>query len=152
MSQQKLWPHALSAFRVIVGALFFCHGASSVFGWFGGAMGHGGTIATGTWPGWWAALIQLVGGALVALGLVTRAAALLCSGSMAYAYFSVHQQHALLPIQNNGEPSVMFCWTFLLIAFAGPGTWALDTILTRGRQMAARAELTTDRVADRVRP
>ena len=150
MSQNKLWPHLLSLFRVIVGALFVCHGASTIFGVLGGSAGTGGAAPVGAWPGWWAALIQLVGGALVVLGLGTRAAALLCSGSMAYAYFSIHQEKALLPIQNGGEAAVMFCWTFLLIALAGPGTWALDTLLTRGRRAAAEAPSAADPLNDSV--
>lgn len=83
-----------------------------------------------TWPGWYAAVIQLIGGILVALGLGTRVAALISSGSMAYAYFTVHQSHALLPLQNGGEPSAVFCWVFLLIVFTGPGALALDGLLT----------------------
>ena len=144
MSQNKFWPHLLSLFRVIVGALFVCHGASTIFGVLGGSSGTGGAAPVGAWPVWWAALIQLVAGALVVLGLGTRAAALLCSGSMAYAYFTIHQEKALLPIQNGGEAAVMFCWAFLLIALAGPGTWALDTLLTRGR----RGSVQTPRAAD----
>lgn len=136
MFYDKLWPHVLSLFRVIVGALFMCHGAATIFGVLGGTMGSGASTPVGAWPGWWAGLIQLVGGAAVALGLVTRPAALLCSGSMAYAYFSVHQLKAAVPIQNGGELSVVFCWAFLLIAVAGPGTWAVDTLLTRGRRGA----------------
>ncbi|MBP0453201.1 MULTISPECIES: DoxX family protein [unclassified Kitasatospora] len=122
-------PVVLTAFRVVVGLLFACHGAASLFGVFGGAKG-GGTIPVGQWPGWWAALIQLVGGALVLAGLGTRIAALLCSGSMAYAYFTVHQEHALLPLQNGGEASVMFCWAFLAIAVLGSGPFAVDRLFT----------------------
>ncbi|MFB7749387.1 DoxX family protein, partial [Streptomyces sp. NPDC056121] len=113
-------PYALGLFRIIVGLLFACHGAASLFGVLGGAMG-GGTVPTGTWPGWYAAVIQLVGGALVALGLGTRAAAFIASGSMAYAYFKVHQPEALWPLQNGGEPSAMFCWAMLLLVFTGSG-------------------------------
>ncbi|MET8543030.1 DoxX family protein [Kitasatospora sp. NPDC004799] len=131
-------PVVLTAFRIVVGLLFACHGAASLFGVLGGAKG-GGTVPLGQWPGWWAALIQLVGGALVLLGAGTRVAALLCSGSMAYAYFTVHQEHALLPIQNGGELSVMFCWSFLVIAALGSGPYALDRLLTR-RPAAAVAE------------
>ncbi|MEE1781585.1 DoxX family protein, partial [Streptomyces sp. SP17BM10] len=88
-------PLALAAYRVVVGLLFACHGAASLFGVLGGAK-CGGTDPLGPGRGWWAALIQLAGGLLVMVGLGTRWAALLCSGSMAYAYFTVHQQHALL--------------------------------------------------------
>ncbi|MEU2020721.1 DoxX family protein [Streptomyces sp. NPDC016469] len=122
-------PYALALFRIVVGGLFACHGAASVFGVLGGAHG-GGSIAAGTWPGWYAAVIQLVGGTLVALGLGTRLAALISSGSMAYAYFTVHQSHALFPIQNGGEPSAVYCWVFLLLVFTGPGAFALDSLLT----------------------
>lgn len=122
-------------FRVVIGFLFACHGAASLFGVLGGAQGtHGGSVPVGSWPGWWAALIQLVGGALVAFGLFTRAAALICSGSMAYAYFAVHQAAALLPIENNGEPAALYTWVFLLTVVIGPGPWALDHLLFRGRK------------------
>ncbi|MEU5820026.1 putative oxidoreductase [Streptomyces sp. KhCrAH-43] len=121
-------PYVLALFRIVVGLLFACHGAASVFGIFGGAR-DGGSIPAGTWPGWYAAVIQLIGGTLVALGLGTRVAALISSGSMAYAYFTVHQSHALLPLQNGGEPSAVFCWAFLLIVFTGPGALALDGLL-----------------------
>ncbi|MFB7667707.1 DoxX family protein [Kitasatospora sp. NPDC056138] len=118
-------PHLPALFRAVVALLFTCHGAASLFGVLGGA--HGGrALPAGQWPGWWAALIQLVGGMLVLLGLGTRTAALLCSGSMAYAYFSVHQGHALWPIQNGGEPAVLFCRAFLAIAVTGPGGLAVD--------------------------
>ncbi|GAB2699171.1 DoxX family protein [Kitasatospora kifunensis] len=127
---EQATPHVLGLFRIVTALLFTCHGASSIFGLLGGT--HGGhSLPVGQWPGWWAALIQLVGGALVLLGLGTRPAALLCSGSMAYAYFTVHQEHALWPIQNGGEPSVLFCWTFLTIAVVGPGSLALDSLLRR---------------------
>ncbi|WNI32139.1 DoxX family protein [Streptomyces sp. ITFR-6] len=122
-------PYALALFRIVVGLLFACHGAASIFGVLGGAMG-GGSIPAGTWPGWYAAVIQLVGGGLVALGLGTRVAALVSSGSMAYAYFSVHQSGALFPLQNGGEPSAVYSWVFLLLVFTGPGALALDRLFT----------------------
>jgi putative oxidoreductase len=121
-----------SAMRIVVGFLFACHGAASLFGILGGAQGtHGGTVAFGVWPGWWAAAIELVCGLLVAVGLGTRVAALLSSGVMAFAYFSVHQAHALLPIQNGGEPAALFCWMFLLIVAIGPGPVAVDALIRR---------------------
>ncbi|MCP2337424.1 DoxX family protein [Actinomadura rupiterrae] len=122
-------PHVLALFRAVVGFLFACHGASSLFGIFGGSMGTGATVHTGVWPYWYAAVIQLACGVLVLAGLITRPAALLASGSMAYAYFVEHQSDALLPLQNHGELSAMFSWTFLLLVFTGPGTFALDHLL-----------------------
>ncbi|MEV8523254.1 DoxX family protein [Streptomyces sp. NPDC052000] len=131
-------PYALALFRMVIGLLFACHGAASLFGVFGGAQG-GGSIPAGTWPGWYAAAIQLVGGILVLSGLFTRVAALVASGSMAYAYFSVHQSAALLPLQNGGEAAAMYCWSFLLLAFTGPGALALDQILA-GRRTATTGD------------
>ncbi|WP_395360392.1 DoxX family protein [Streptomyces sp. YH02] len=124
-------PYALGLFRIVVGLLFACHGAASLFGVLGGAMG-GGTVPAGTWPGWYAAVIQLGAGGLVLLGLGTRSAAFLASGSMAYAYFKVHQPEALFPLQNGGETSALFCWAFVLLVFTGPGALALDGLF-RGR-------------------
>jgi putative oxidoreductase len=120
-----------SVFRIVVGATFAIHGAAGLFGVFGGRSGTGATIAFGTWPGWYAALIQLIAGGLVALGLFTRPAAILCSGSMAYAYFTVHIEKSLWPVQNGGEAAALFCWAFLTVAFLGAGTWSLDAVLTR---------------------
>ncbi|MEU0048285.1 DoxX family protein [Streptomyces sp. NPDC006184] len=124
-------PYVLGLFRAVIGLLFAVHGAASLFGVLGGAAGTGGTVDAGTWPGWYAAVIQLVAGGLVLLGLGTRGAALVASGSMAYAYFDVHQRVALWPIQNGGEPSVLFCWAFLLLVFTGSGAFGLDRLLAR---------------------
>lgn len=125
-------PYAVSLFRIVTGLLFASHGAASLFGVLGGAHG-GGTVPAGSWPGWYAAAIQLVAGSLVLLGLGTRAAAFSASGSMAYAYFSVHQPTALWPLQNGGEPSAMFCWSFLLLVFTGPGALSVDGLFAARR-------------------
>ncbi|MFL6051997.1 MAG: DoxX family protein [Actinoallomurus sp.] len=139
MNPNRLRDPVLSLFRIVVGLLFLLHGLSSVFGVFGGNRGTGHTLAAGTWPGWYAALIQVVCGALVLVGLLTRPAATLASGSMAYAYFTVHLPKDVIPLQNGGEPAAMFCWSFLLIAVLGPGTWALDSLVRRqNRTVAAR--------------
>uniref|UniRef100_A0AAU2K2X4 DoxX family protein n=1 Tax=Streptomyces sp. NBC_00049 TaxID=2903617 RepID=A0AAU2K2X4_9ACTN len=130
-------PYAVALFRIVTGLLFASHGAASLFGVLGGAHG-GGTVPTGNWPGWYAAVIQLVAGALVLVGLGTRASAFIASGSMAYAYFVMHQPSALWPIQNGGEASAMFCWAFLLLVFTGPGALAVD------RLFASRAESSRD--------
>jgi putative oxidoreductase len=141
-------PYAIGLFRIVVGLLFACHGAASLFGVLGGAVGtNGGTVDAGTWPGWYAAVIQLVCGSLVLLGLGTRAAALLASGSMAYAYFKVHQPEALWPMENGGEASAMFCWAFLLLIFTGSGALGLDRLLakrtSREREPAAQQATVT---------
>ncbi|MFG1643276.1 DoxX family protein [Amycolatopsis sp. NPDC049252] len=124
--------HVLGLFRIVLGFLFACHGAKTIFG----ILGAKAPAAIGLWPSWWAALIQLVGGALVLLGIGTRIAALISSGSMAYAYFTVHILNGILPIQNGGEAAALFCWAFLLIAFTGPGRFALATAVSPSRAVA----------------
>ncbi|MGP4020862.1 DoxX family protein [Saccharopolyspora sp. 5N708] len=132
---------ALSAVRIVVSFLFVLHGAATLFGVLGGAFGQQGAAAPiGLWPSWWAGLIQFVGGGLVLLGLFTRPAALLCSGTMAYAYFSVHQPRGLLPMQNGGVPAALYSWIFLLIAVLGAGPFALDALFHRLRQPPDRTE------------
>lgn len=137
MNPARLNDLVTTLFRIVLGLLFAIHGASSLFGVFGGSRGSGEAIAVGTWPGWWAALIQFVGGLLVIAGLGTRVVAIICSGSMAYAYFVVHQPDALLPLNNGGELSALFCWSFLLIAALGPGKWSVDSILAQRRAATA---------------
>ncbi|MFY9335200.1 MAG: DoxX family protein [Mycobacterium sp.] len=112
----------LGIFRIIIGLLFALHGTAKLFGW---PATNSGAVPFGTWPYWWAGLIELLVGLLVALGLFTRLAALLGSGTMAYAYFTAHQPDGLLPIQNGGELAVLFCFAFLLIAFTGPGAFSV---------------------------
>ena len=124
----------LSLFRIVVGLLFVVHGSASLFGIFGGAKGvPGATIRLGLWPSWWAALIQVVAGGLVLIGFLTRPAAVLCSGSMAYAYFTVHAPKALWPGANGGEAAALFCWAFLTVALLGAGSWSVDHLISRRR-------------------
>jgi putative oxidoreductase len=127
---------------MVVGLLFLCHGLSSVFGVLGGNRGSGQAIDPGTWPNWYAGLIQLVCGALVLAGLFTRPAAILASGSMAYAYFVVHQPEALMPIQNGGVTVALYAWAFLAIAVVGAGPWSVDALLGR-RETSAPAPVET---------
>ncbi|MCW5252923.1 MULTISPECIES: DoxX family protein [unclassified Streptomyces] len=128
--------HVLGLYRIVVGLLFTCHGLATLFGVMGGP--HGAKPEVGAWPGWWAAAIQLVGGALVLLGLGTRTAALVCSGSMAYAYFVEHQSEGVFPIENGGEAAAMFCWSLLLLVFLGPGRWALGNLVHPRREPEPR--------------
>jgi len=112
---------ALGIFRIVIGLLWALHGTVKLFNW---PPGNNGAVPFAAWPLWWAGVIELVVGVLVALGVFTRIAALIGAGTMAYAYFTVHQPKGLLPIQNGGEPAVLFCFAFLLLAFAGAGAFA----------------------------
>ena len=136
MSTHRFAAPMWSLFRIVVGLLFLCHGLASVFGVLGGSRGSGQAIEPGTWPNWYAGVIQLVCGALVLAGLATRPAAVLASGSMAYAYFVVHQPQAVMPIQNGGVTPALYAWSFLAIAVVGAGPWSIDALIARRRGTA----------------
>lgn len=114
--------HMLSVFRIVVGLLFLMHGTAKLFGW----PAAGGTAEMFAWPMWWAGLIEIVVGVLVTIGLFTRAAAFIGAGQMAIAYFWQHLPNDFWPINNGGEPAVLFCFALLLLVFAGPGAWAVN--------------------------
>ena len=73
-----------------------------------------------------AGTIEMIGGALVMIGLLTRPAAFVCSGTMAVAYWMAHGMNHLFPILNGGELAALFCFAFLFIAARGPGIWSLE--------------------------
>lgn len=114
--------HLYAAMRIVVGFTFLWHGAQKLFGfpmpvpegapWF--VLYVGGTI-------------ELIGGILIMIGLMTRAAAFLCSGMMAAAYWMAHGLNAPLPIMNGGELAVVYCFVFLFIAAQGGGNWSVDS-------------------------
>ncbi|MGH3726751.1 MAG: DoxX family protein [Mycobacterium sp.] len=125
----RLTPVVLSAFRIVVGFLFFLHGTSHLLGWpLASYLRPAGTLP------WWAGIIEFVGGAAIILGLGTRIAAFIASGAMAVAYFAYHQPDGLLPIQNNGEASALYSWIFLLLVFTGGGSLSLDQFITRTKR------------------
>ncbi len=86
-----------------------------------------------------AGVIELVAGTLIVLGLFTRPAAFLASGTMAAAYFIGHATQGFWPALNQGEAAIMFCFVFFYLVFAGPGAWSLDSLLRGRRNSAAPA-------------
>ena len=124
--------------RVVAGLLFMQAGGMKMLDWFGGIPAeHGGHPAflTQIWIG---GMLELVCGALVMIGLCTQPAAFIVSGEMAVAYFQFHQPGGAWPVQNHGEPAVLFCFIFLFFAAHGGGPWSLDALIT-GRRSARRA-------------
>ena len=119
-----LWaPRAQAALRFVTALLFVGHGVVKLFGFPAGAAP--GQVPLASLFGV-AAILELFGGALVALGLFTRPVAFLLSGQMAVAYFMAHAPKSVFPVLNGGEPAILFCFVFLFIAAAGPGAWSLD--------------------------
>ena len=126
---------AQSLLRIVAGLLFFSHGAMKLLGWFGGMPPS--PAGAGLPPLIMAAgVIELVGGALILLGLFTRPAAFICSGEMAVAYFMAHFPRAFWPVQNQGEIAVLNCFIFLFLSVAGPGPISLDSLFKRRRPAA----------------
>jgi putative oxidoreductase len=112
---------AYALLRIVTGFLFLWHGTQKLFGF--PAAAHPGT------PGWityGAGPIELVGGVLVMIGLLTRPAAFIASGTMAVAYWYAHGMRDLFPLNNGGELAALYCFVFLFIAARGPGIWSID--------------------------
>jgi putative oxidoreductase len=124
----SLAAYAHSLLRIVSGFLFTFHGAQKIFGMFGGIGGHGATAPFLTLR-WVAGILELVGGPLVVLGFLTRFTAFILAGEMAVAYFTVHILHGFWPIENDGEPPVLFCFIFLYLAASGAGLFSLDDVL-----------------------
>lgn len=121
MARMTSWfgDYAFVLMRVVVGLAFAQHGAQKLIGFPGG-----NTVPLMSQMGL-AGVIELVAGLLVALGIVTRWAALVASGEMAVAYFTRHATQGLWPILNRGELAVLYCFVFLYIASRGGGRWSL---------------------------
>ena len=116
-------PQARGVLRIIAGLLFLEHGTQKLLSFPPGqaaGMGWSGTL-----PGY-AGYIELIAGLLIAVGLLTRPAALLASGTMAVAYFYAHAPKNFFPVNNMGDAAILYCFVFLYLVFAGPGAWSLD--------------------------
>ena len=117
--------------RIVVGFLFLWHGAQKLFGIPSAMPGDvPAFIIYGAGP------IELIGGTLIMIGLFTRWAAFITSGQMAVAYWMVHGTKALLPIQNQGELAVLYCFVFLFISTQGGGIWSIDALKNDDRRPA----------------
>ena len=119
-------PRVLSIVRIVLGLLFLEHGIAKLFGFPSSA-----TMPPAFALAWFAGLIEMVGGALVALGLFTRGAAFITSGEMAVGYFLVHAPKNFFPLLNGGDAAILYCFIFLYFAVAGGGSWGLDELLWR---------------------
>ena len=118
----RYWPEVLSIARIVIGLLFLEHGTAKLFGFPAGA---GAQPAMGTLL-WFQGVIELVGGALIAVGFLTRPVAFILCGDMAVAYFMQHAPNNFFPILNRGDAAILYCFVFLLFFVAGPGRWAAD--------------------------
>ncbi len=114
-------PQAQALLRIVSALAFMQHGLMKIFQFPAAAM-DGPLPPIMLAAGW----LEIVGGALLVLGLFTRPAAFVLSGMMAVAYWMVHGSKGLYPALNGGEPALLFCFIFLFLACAGPGAWSVD--------------------------
>ena len=121
-------PRALSVMRIITGLMIIEHGMAKLLGWPVVAafaqlkpvslLGLAGTL-------------ELVGGALLILGLFTQPAAFILSGEMAVAYFMVHAPRGFFPLVNGGSLAIIYCFACLYLSTAGGGRWSVDATLKK---------------------
>ncbi|MGB8357733.1 MAG: DoxX family protein [Bacteroidales bacterium] len=116
-----------AALRLIAGFLFLWHGSQKLFDFPHAAYAIPSYIVFIAGP------IEFFGGIMVMIGLWTRWAAFICSGEMAYAYWTAHASHSLLPLLNGGELAIIYCFLFLFISARGAGKFSVDYLLEKKR-------------------
>jgi putative oxidoreductase len=120
-------PRILSILRIVSALIFMEHGTQKWLNFpplgraapeFMSMSGFGGVL-------------ELIGGALLVLGLFTRPVAFILSGEMAIAYWWSHAPRAFFPVLNGGDAAILYCFIFLYFAFAGGGAWSLDRFIRK---------------------
>ena len=115
-------PYFYALLRIVAGFLFALHGVQKLFGALGGQ-----SVELMSQRGL-AGFIELVGGALISIGLFTSPVAFIASGEMAWAYFQAHAPRSFWPIMNGGELAALYCFLFLYFAAVGSGKLSIDAI------------------------
>ena len=123
-------PRALSVLRIVTAYLFITHGTAKLFGVPHQSMFDGLKLQSLSGV---AGILEVVGGALLLIGLFTRPVAFVLCGLMAVAYFMAHgsQGNVLVPMLNKGELAVLYCFVFLYFSIAGAGAWSVDALRRR---------------------
>lgn len=140
MIPERLSSQMYALMRIVFGLVFLMYG-SQKFGMLGGVDGAGGAAPFLSWPFGIAGVIEVVVGVLVTIGLFTKPAAFLAAGEMAVAYFMAHFPNGLLPVQNNGQPAVLFCFAFLYMAARGAGIWSADAAMSGSASASSTARV-----------
>lgn len=125
-------PRLLSLLRIVAALLFLEHGTQKLLGF--PPMAQGMSPPPPLSLLWVGGILEMVGGALLLIGLFARPVAFLLAGEMAVAYWMVHAAKGPFPALNGGDAAILFCFVFLYIAAAGPGPWSLDAGLKSGRR------------------
>lgn len=124
-------PRMLGLLRIVSGLIFLAHGTQKLLSFPAGERAGSGLAFDNL--GAFAGAIELVTGILITLGLFTRPAAFLASGTMAVAYFYAHAPQNFFPVNNGGDAAILYCFVFLYLVFAGPGPWSVDAVRSRPR-------------------
>lgn len=145
---QEWTTRALALLRIVAGYLFLQHGSAKLLG-----VPHVATFNHVTLFSLigLAGVLELVGGALVMIGLFVRPAAFVLSGEMAVAYFMAHAPRGsvLLPMLNQGETAVLYCFVLLFLAAAGGGAWSIDSVTGSASRRKSRAGLNPEALPGR---
>jgi putative oxidoreductase len=114
-------PQALAVLRIVAALLFLAHGTQKLMGF------PAAEFAPPVFSiFWFAGVIEIITGILIALGFFTRPAAFIASGTMAFAYWMAHAPANFYPVNNGGDAAILFCFVFLYLVFAGPGAWSIN--------------------------
>jgi putative oxidoreductase len=130
---EPLSSQLLSVLRVMSGLLLMQHGTTKYLGFPEGPMNGASPFTMGGFAG----VLELVGGALIVIGLFTRPVAFVLSGMLAVAYFYAHAPQGFFPLLNGGELAALYCFVFLYLAAAGGGAWSVDRLRGADRPLPA---------------
>ena len=133
MNRERAKQATFFLLRVVSGLLFLHAGGMKILDWFGGVPVQFGGHPAMMSQVWIGGMLELYGGAAILLGLFTQPVAFILSGEMAVAYFQFHQPNGFWPIQNHGEPAVLFCFIYLFLFGNGAGPISLDALIAKKR-------------------
>lgn len=122
-------PQVLSILRIVAALAFMQHGLMKIFDFPAAQQGAPDPLPLVLQVAGW---LEIVGGGLLAIGLMTRPVAFVLSGMMAVAYWLAHGTKSFYPALNGGEPALLFCFIFLYLACAGGGAWSVDAARNKG--------------------
>lgn len=121
---ETVWaPRMLSVLRIVAALIFLAHGTHKLLG-FPPIENAPAALSLS----WIAGVFELIGGALLVLGLFTRPVAFILCGEMAFAYWLAHAPRSFFPVLNGGDAAILYCFVFLYLVFAGAGPWSLDAL------------------------
>jgi putative oxidoreductase len=123
--------------RIVAAFMFMLSGTMKLFAFPAGVPPHGGTVELASQAGL-GGILEVFGGLLLLVGLLTRPVAFVLAGEMAVAYFQFHFPQAFWPVMNNGVPAALFCFVWLFFSAAGAGPWSVDAWLKSRKEKRSR--------------